>query len=250
MRLSERKNGLKSRAFGDCGLSGSSFFQPVHLRHRGNSEVGSDNSNGENDNIHRENDNIREKCGNTLWQQPQAKSKCMTTARSPEPTSSVRLAPGVFLFSAVCENDLTFQAFRVIYRQTCRQAFGQKSVKNFVEWFTPRKDRHNPSLGFWRLLTTCFDGLFCGQKLREQVHVFLLEFHRRMHIAIHCDVYACVSKDFAKTFDIETQLNTSGCERVPKCMKIYLADITFSGCCFEAVFHIAWFHVTVYHTRK
>ncbi len=40
--------------------------------------------------------------------------------KSPEPTSSMRLAPGDFLFSTVCEYDLTFQAFRVIYRQTCR----------------------------------------------------------------------------------------------------------------------------------
>lgn len=46
----------------------------------------------------RENDNSKNLCDNTFWQQQQAKLKCMTTARSPEPTSSMRPTPGDFYF--------------------------------------------------------------------------------------------------------------------------------------------------------
>ena len=54
MLLSERQNGLKSRAFGDLGFSGGSFFMLDCCCHRSNSKIESDNSNGENDNTHRE----------------------------------------------------------------------------------------------------------------------------------------------------------------------------------------------------
>lgn len=67
-------------------------------QHNGNSEVGSDNSKGENDNTHRDNDNSK-KPGTDLF---------------------IEVGSGRFLFSALCEYDLTFRAFRVIYRQTCR----------------------------------------------------------------------------------------------------------------------------------
>ena len=53
-------------------------------QHNGNSEVGSDNS---------------KKHGTDLF---------------------IEVGSGRFLFSALCEYDLTFRAFRVIYRQTCR----------------------------------------------------------------------------------------------------------------------------------
>jgi hypothetical protein len=66
MLLSERQNGLKSRAFGDKGLSGGSFFMPSCCRLGGNSVVRRDNSYGEFDNTSSKNDNSREKCDNTL----------------------------------------------------------------------------------------------------------------------------------------------------------------------------------------
>jgi hypothetical protein len=50
MLLSERQNGLKSRAFGDKGLSGGSFFMPSCRRLGGNSVARRDNSYGEFDN--------------------------------------------------------------------------------------------------------------------------------------------------------------------------------------------------------
>ena len=65
MLLSERQSGLKSRAFGDKGLSGGSFFTPDCCRHHDNSADDFDNSNGENDNTSSNGDNSREKCDNT-----------------------------------------------------------------------------------------------------------------------------------------------------------------------------------------
>lgn len=67
-------------------------------RHHSNSAVGHDNSKRKNDNTQRENGNSRRPFDNTLRQQQQAKLKCMTTARSPEPTSSMRLVSGDFYF--------------------------------------------------------------------------------------------------------------------------------------------------------
>ena len=78
----------------------------------------------------------------------------------------------------------------------------------------------------------------------------MLKLHRRMHIAVHCDVHTCVSKDFTETLYIESQLDTSGCECVAQCMKINIVDIAFAGYCFEAIFHIARLYITVYHSRK
>lgn len=57
---------MKSRAFGDWGFSGSSFFVPSCYQHNGNSVVRRDNSHGEFDNTSNKNDNSREKCDNTL----------------------------------------------------------------------------------------------------------------------------------------------------------------------------------------
>lgn len=50
----------------------------------------------------------------------------------------IEAGSGRFLCSEIWLNDLTFKAFRVMYRQTRRQVFRLKSVKNFVEWFTLR----------------------------------------------------------------------------------------------------------------
>lgn len=65
-------------------------------------------------------------------------------------------------------------------------------------------------------MTAEIDGLFCGQELREQVHVPLLEIHRRMDITVESDIYACVSQNFAQALDVESQFNTSGRKGVSK----------------------------------
>lgn len=74
--------------------------------------------------------------------------KALKDWKSPKPTSSLRQAPGDFLFPTVCENDLTFQAFRVIYRKTCWQVVEAKKCKNFRRVNHSTKTPPNP-LFYW-----------------------------------------------------------------------------------------------------
>lgn len=68
-----------------------------------------------------------------------------------------------------------------------------------------------------------------------------------MHVSVHRDIDACVSKNLTQALDIKAQLDTSGRKCVAKSMKIDIINTAFHGDCFESVFRIARFHIAMNH---
>lgn len=71
-----------------------------------------------------------------------------------------------------------------------------------------------------------------------------------MHISIHGDVNTCVAKYLAQTLDIESKLNAPRGKRVTECMEIYIVNIALFSYCFEAILHVAGFHIAMHHSCK
>ncbi len=62
--------------------------------------------------------------------------------------------------------------------------------------------------------------LFDGDEVRKSPHILSFQLHRWMNIAVHRDVYACMAKDLAQTFDIKAKFNTSGSKCMSKGMVV------------------------------
>ena len=67
-----------------------------------------------------------------------------------------------------------------------------------------------------------------------------------MDIAILSDVDIGMPQDFAETFYVESDLNTSGSKGVPECMEMGILDTASFHDCFEAVLHSARFDIFVF----
>ncbi len=94
---------------------------------------------------------------------------------------------------------------------------------------------------WFHVLFLCLWFLFPKQSAKL-VHILRLQFHRRMHILIHCDRHAGMAKDLRKAFDIKIKLHTAGSKSMAGGVEVCILYTAFLQNPLEAVLHHTRFY--------